>query len=69
MRLHSKQISTDFHFQGRQDLSLSAAKYDEIEHAQKAFAQIDKVKDILIKELPTNRELLNKLSSYSFTKV
>ena len=52
-----------------QDLSLSAAKYDEIEHAQKAFAQIDKVKDILIKELPTNRELLNKLSSYSFTKV
>ena len=52
-----------------QDLSLSAAKYSQTEHAQKAFAQIDKVKDILIKELPTNRELLNKLSSYSFTKV
>ncbi|NOU50879.1 tryptophan 7-halogenase [Pseudoalteromonas sp. JBTF-M23] len=52
-----------------QDLSAGETKYSDIDNAKRAFGQIEKYKDMLIRDLPSNRELLNKLSSFSFSKV
>ena len=51
------------------DISRKQAAYADSEHAKKAFTEIARGAELLAQELPRQRELVEKIGTYGFSKV